>query len=181
MNKKIKKLSFIAVLSACLCVVSPWSIHIGQIPITLATFAIYIIGSVTRKLDGLIVTLIYIFIGIIGIPVFSSFQAGIGSILGITGGYIIGFLPCIWIINLFTCINKQKFFWYPFSMLLGTIVCYIIGSIWYMIQTENTLQNTFLVCIAPFIIFDAIKIIVASIIGYIMNVRITLFYSIYAE
>ena len=55
MNKTIQKISFIAILAAFLCVLSPWSIPIGDIPVTLATFALYLIGGLTKKFDGLLV------------------------------------------------------------------------------------------------------------------------------
>ena len=180
MNKTIQKISFIAILAAFLCVLSPWSIPIGDIPVTLATFALYLIGGLTKKFDGLLVVLVYIFIGIIGIPVFSSFRGGIGVVLGATGGYIIGYLPAVIIISFLTCINKKQFFWYPLSMVLGTIICYFVGTIWYMFQTENSLAYALTVCVVPFIIFDIIKIIVASIVAYIINVKTTLFSSIYS-
>ena len=180
MNKTIQKISFIAILAAFLCVLSPWSIPIGDIPVTLATFALYLIGGLTKKFDGLLVVLVYIFIGIIGIPVFSSFRGGIGVVLGATGGYIIGYLPAVIIISFLTCINKKQFFLYPLSMVLGTIICYFVGTIWYMFQTENSLAYALTVCVVPFIIFDIIKIIVASIVAYIINVKTTLFSSIYS-
>ena len=110
MNKTIQKISFISILAAMICVLSPWSIPIGSIPITLATFALYLIGGVTKKFDGLITILIYICIGIIGIPVFSSFRGGVGVILGVTGGYIVGYLPAVLIISFLTSINKKQFF-----------------------------------------------------------------------
>lgn len=50
MNKTIQKISFIAILAAFLCVLSPWSIPIGDIPVTLATFALYLIGGLTKSL-----------------------------------------------------------------------------------------------------------------------------------
>ncbi|MEI3526502.1 MAG: biotin transporter BioY [Bacilli bacterium] len=76
--------------------------------------------------------------------------------------------------------NKKQFFWYPLSMVLGTIICYFVGTIWYMFQTENSLAYALTVCVVPFIIFDIIKIIVASIVAYIINVKTTLFSSIYS-
>ena len=181
MNKTIQKISFISILAAMICVLSPWSIPIGSIPITLATFALYLIGGVTKKFDGLITILIYICIGIIGIPVFSSFRGGVGVILGVTGGYIVGYLPAVLIISFLTSINKKQFFWYPMSMVLGTIICYLVGTIWYMFQTENSFWYALSICVVPFLVFDIIKIIIAIIITYIINTKTTLFNSIYSN
>ena len=169
MTNSIKKITQIAIFAGIMCIVSPVSIPIGIIPITLSTFAIYLIGGLTKKYIGIFSTIIYIFIGIIGIPVFSNYTGGIGSILSVTGGYIIGYIPCVFIISTITSINKEKIILYPISMLIGTLICYIIGSLWFMFQTKNSLQETILITIIPFIIFDFLKIIVASICCYIIN------------
>lgn len=169
MNKKIRRIVYIACLAAILAIISPWSIPIGNIPITLATFGIYLIGALTKKFDGFLVTLIYLIIGIIGIPVFSSFRSGFSVILGPTGGYLIGYLIGVLIISFLTMINKKKIIWYPISMILATIIWYLFGSIWYMIITNSTIYATLMVCVVPFLIFDLIKIIIASIVSYLIN------------
>ena len=114
-------------------------------------------------------TIIYIFIGIIGLPVFSSYTGGLGVVLSITGGYILGYIPCVFIISLLTSINKENVILYPLSMMIGTIICYSIGSLWFMVQTKNTLVETLLITVVPFILFDIIKIILATICCYILN------------
>lgn len=169
MTNSIKKITQVAIFAGIMCIISPITIPIGIIPITLSTFAIYLIGGLTKKYIGISSTIIYIFIGIIGIPVFSNYTGGIGAILSVTGGYIVGYIPCILIVSTITSINKKKIILYPVSMLIGTLVCYITGSLWFMFQTKNTLQETIIITIIPFIIFDLLKIVFASICCYIIN------------
>ena len=83
---KIKRITTISILAALLCVLSPISIPIGAIPISLSTFVIYVIAAILSPLDTVFVILLYIALGAIGIPVFSSYRSGIGTLFGLTGG-----------------------------------------------------------------------------------------------
>ncbi len=168
-NNKMSFFAISALFAGIICVISPFSINIGIIPISFSTFAIYLIGALSKKWMGLLSTFIYIFIGIIGLPVFSNFTGGISVVLSVTGGYIIGYIPCAFIISLITNINKQNIFLYILSMLLGTILCYTVGTIWFMHQTNNNLIESLIITVIPFVVFDIIKIIVATICAYIIN------------
>ena len=89
----IYQIAMIAVMTAVTCVLAPLSIPIGPVPISLTNlviyFSLYILG--TKK--GTISYVIYLLIGLVGIPVFSSFTGGPGKLFGPTGGYLIGFIP----------------------------------------------------------------------------------------
>lgn len=174
MKLDIKKITYISILTCILCILSPISLYIGIVPITLSTFIIYIIGSITNPKDSLLICILYIFIGIIGIPVFSSFTSGIGAILGPTGGYIIGYIPCILLISVITKLNKKNILVYFSSITLGTIICYLIGSLWYMVYSDVKFAYALLICVVPFIIFDSVKIIVASLVSYLLNNKVSI-------
>jgi|GEM_PF-3445833 len=88
---KVKKITLIGLLAACLCILAPVSFPIGVIPISLATFAIYIIASLLVWHNTILVILVYIVIGAVGLPVFSGFRGGFSILLGYTGGYIFGY------------------------------------------------------------------------------------------
>ena len=85
MTIKTRKLVFLSLFAAMLCIVSPFSLPIGVIPISLATFAMYIAASVLGA-SGTISVLVYIFIGAVGVPVFSGGLGGIDRLVGPTGG-----------------------------------------------------------------------------------------------
>lgn len=168
MNLNIKRITYISILTCILCVVSPFSLNIGTIPITLSLFIICIIGIICKPYESLLAVILYIFIGLIGIPVFSSFTSGIGMIIGPTGGFIIGYIPCILIISLITRINKKQISLYFISTFLGTIVCYLIGTLWYMLYANVTFKYSLLICVVPFVLFDIVKIILSSLVGYFL-------------
>lgn len=171
MNKKIKEIAIISLAASMICVLSPISIPIGDIPISLATFIIYLFASILGPKKATISVCIYILVGIIGIPVFSSYRAGINVIVGVTGGYIIGYLPLAFLTGLFSYKFKKQIWMYPVGMIIGTICCYLIGTVWYMVNTKNTLMASLLVCVVPFLLFDVVKIILASLLGFFTNKR----------
>ena len=161
-----KKLTVIALLTAVLCVISPWAIPIGPVPISLATFAVYTISAITSWKKGTFAVLLYILIGAIGLPVFSNAMGGVQKLFGITGGYIWGYVICALIIGMMVDKFETKKWVYPISMILGTLACYLIGISWFMFFTGKSLQAAFVVCIVPFILFDIIKIAAASLFSY---------------
>lgn len=172
---KIRKTATIGILAAIICVIAPFSFPAGAIPISLASFSIYIISCTVNKKLSVAAVAVYILIGAVGLPVFSSFTGGLQCITGYTGGYIIGYIPCAFIIGLLTDRFENNRIIYPLSMVAGTAVCYIFGTLWYMHKAECDFSEAAAVCVIPFIIGDIIKIAVASCIGITLKKRIKKF------
>ena len=91
---KTKDMTLIAVMAALICVAGPLSIAIGPIPLSLASFAVYLAGAVLGAKRGPLAVAIYLLIGLVGVPVFSGFSGGFQKLIGVTGGYLVGYLPC---------------------------------------------------------------------------------------
>ena len=147
-----------------------WITIPGAVPFTLQTCGVFLTVSVLGGKRGTSAVLLYIFMGLLGIPVFSGFQGGIGVILGPTGGYIIGFVFGALIMWLFEIILVQNFYLQGLSMITALIVCYAIGSMWYlMIYSGNSgdisIMTVISLCVIPFIIPDIIKIVLALFLG----------------
>ena len=170
-----KKTALAAILAAILCVLAPISIPLGAIPVSLATFAVYIISCTVSKKYATVAVIIYILLGAAGLPVFSAFSGGFHRIAGVTGGYIIGYIPCAFIISSLTEKLENKKFIYPLSMIIGTAVCYAIGTIWYIYQTKTGVAEAITTCVLPFLFGDAIKIIAASCIGITLKKKLKRF------
>ncbi len=171
----IRKTATVGILAALICVFSPLSIPFGAIPISLSTLTIYIVSSSVNKKYSVTAVAIYILIGAVGLPVFSSFTGGLQCITGYTGGYIIGYIPCAFIIGMLTDRFESNKIIYPISMIAGTSVCYLFGTLWYMHRAVCGLTEALAVCVLPFIIGDIIKITVASSIGITLKQRIKKF------
>ena len=157
------------VFTALMCVLSPLSIPlVGGVPISLATLVVMIMGFFLGRKDGTICVAIYIFIGLIGIPVFSGFKAGVEVLFGITGGYIFGYLPLAYLSGLFNELSinmdtKKKILFQASGMLLGTVVLYAIGTAWFIYYTGYSIEASLAACVLPFIPGDIIKMFVTAI------------------
>ena len=119
---------------------------------------------------GSLSVLIYILLGAVGIPVFAGFSGGFGTLLGSTGGYIIGFLFSALLMWGMEALLGKKTWVLGLSMVLGLIVCYAIGTVWFMaVYTKNSgpigLAAVLSWCVIPFIIPDLIKIALALVLS----------------
>lgn len=161
----IYQIAMIAVMTAVTCVLAPLSLPIGPVPISLTNLVIYFSLYILGLKKGTISYVIYLLIGLVGVPVFSGFTGGAGKLFGPTGGYLIGFIPMALIAGIFI----QKFYkkWYLclIGMILGTVVCYAIGTAWLSVQAHMDLRAALFAGVIPFIAGDLIKMVIAMIIG----------------
>ena len=121
---------------------------------------------------GLVSIIVYILLGIVGVPVFSGFKGGLGVILGLTGGYIIGFIFIALIYMIYeTLFNKKKDVILEYiTFATGLIVCYLFGTIWFVrayTSQGNTVSfmGALTICVLPFIIPDIIKMVLGVVVG----------------
>lgn len=168
---KTKKIVFTALLSALICVLAPLSFQIGPIPISLATLAIYFVASAAELKISIPAVLVYIFLGAVGVPVFAGFQGGFQKLIGVTGGYIIGYLPCVLIIGLLLKLSGKKFM-LPLAMVAGTVVLYLFGTVWFLVLTGKALKYALAVCVVPFLAGDCIKIAAVTALTVIVKPRL---------
>ncbi len=167
-NKRFdtRRLALIAVMAAVICVLSPLAVPLsGGVPVSLATLAVMLAGAVLGPVDGILATLTFLLLGMVGVPVFSSYQAGLGVLFGKTGGFILGYLPLAfcsgWFLPKLT--RGQKAGWKELGpavlgMLLGTVILYAFGTAWFLILTHAPLKLALTACVLPFLPGDAVKI-----------------------
>ena len=156
---------FCALFAAILCVLAPLSIPLGPIPLSLATFVIYMAASVLGWKLGGVTVILYITIGAIGLPVFSGFAGGFQKLAGVTGGYIIGYIPCALATGFVIEKSGERLWSYPLGMAIGTILLYTLGTVWFSVQTGNGIAAALLICVVPFLIGDSLKIVAATIVA----------------
>lgn len=152
----------IALCSAAICVLAPFSVPIGAVPISLATLGVYIASGILGSKKGTIAVIIYILIGIMGVPVFSGFGSGLGKVLGVTGGYLIGYIPCAFISGKIIENSSRDKRTCIIAFIIATFILYAFGTAWFMAQTKNGLIESLTMCVVPFLMGDLLKIIVAS-------------------
>lgn len=167
-SKKNKKntlldIVFIAMFIAIITVCSQISIPMGQIPFTLQTLGVFIAASMLGTKRGLLSVIVYILMGIVGLPVFAGFSGGVGVLFGPTGGYIFGFIFTALIVGIMSDKLGKKFWVLIVSMISGLAVCYLFGTVWFMAVTKTDFLAALMLCVVPYLIADGLKIAVASI------------------
>ena len=159
----IKKMAQCALFSGLLCISAWLAIPVGPISITLQTLVIFLCLGLLGGKYGCISILVYLLLGAVGLPVFSQFQGGFGVLMGPTGGYIWGFLATGLIYWLITGIWKNNRNIQLLAMVMGLILCYTLGTLWYgyLYAQGNTLWLILLQCVVPYVIPDMIKLFLA--------------------
>lgn len=161
MKIKTASLVIIAVFAALIAVFSLISIPSPfGVPLTLQTFIIALAGFTLGYGRAFASVLIYIAVGITGIPVFSGFQGGFASIFGITGGFIIGFIPFV----LLCGVKTRSFCIRIIFAVTGILICHLCGILWVCILGTDVM-TAFLTVSAPYIIKDVISVVLALVIS----------------
>ena len=164
-HSKTYDITMTALMAAVTCILAPLSIPIGPVPISFTNLAIYLSLYLLGWKKGTISYLIYLLMGFVGLPVFSGFSGGFAKLAGPTGGYLIGFLFMIPLTGiLFEKTGKS--FWKQFgAMVLGTLVCYLFGTVWLCLQLNLDFIGGLGVGVIPYLPGDTAKIILAALIG----------------
>ena len=181
-NKKRRSAAYditVVAISAALIAVCSWiSIPVGPVPFTLQTLAVLAVLLTTGGRRGTLAIVIYLALGLVGVPVFSGFKGGPAAFAGPTGGFLIGFAAAalvFWLLEklvfarLMTT-KTRRFVFGIVSSVIFELVMYAIGVIWFMTVYAAQTGPVGLVtvlgwCVLPFIIPDLVKIAAASVIG----------------
>ena len=165
-NSNLYKLVLTGIFAAVVAVCSWISIPLPftQVPINLAILGVLLAGGLLGSKYGALSLIIYILIGAVGVPVFAGFGAGLGTLAGPTGGYIVGYVLCAAVAGLGASssaaskISKHPTLRLAAFMALGVAACYTFGTIWYVLLMKTSLWVGLISCVFPFIPLDAIKI-----------------------
>lgn len=169
----VREMVFTAICAALICVLAPISVPAGAIPVSLGTFAIYFSAALLGGKRGTAAVIVYIMIGMVGLPVFTGMRGGVGVLFGATGGYIIGYIPLALLTGVFSDMKSKLHWTMPFGMVLGTVALYTFGTAWYMIMTGSTLAAALLACVVPFLAFDAVKMVLATLLAVVLRSRLS--------
>ncbi len=155
-------------MGVALTAICSWISIPMTIPFTMQTFAVCLIAALFGLRRGMWTVLCYILLGAAGVPVFSGFTGGVGILLGVTGGYIAGFLFTALIVGLAVRKFGRGLPILIISMILGILVCYAFGTAWFMtIYAAKTgpigLGTALSWCVIPYLLPDAAKIVLASV------------------
>ena len=154
----VKDMAYCAIGAALLSVSSWISIPMPQVSFTMQSFAVFFILGLLGGRRGTISIGIYLFLGFVGLPVFSGFRGGVGVILGVTGGYIWGFLLAGLLFWAVTSLLGKRLHIRLIAMILGMAVCYGCGTAWYLHAYGGSIGPVLATCVVPYLLPDGVKI-----------------------
>lgn len=151
-----------AVFAALTAVCAQITIPIGAVPISLSLLPPLLCAALLSPRYAVLSMLVYLLMGLCGLPVFSGMSGGPGKLFGITGGYILGYVPCVLLASFLMHRSWGNLIKKCAAMALGVLVCYAFGTVWFMVLRGLDLMSTLSVCVFPFLPFDALKIVLAA-------------------
>lgn len=149
--------SAIIALSALVSIRLPF----GPVPVTAQTMTVLLLGAMMGKTRALASVLLYLAQGIAGLPVFAGGMFGAAYLLGPTGGYLIGFVPAVFITGHLAERGWDRNLGTAFlAMLAGNIAIYACGLPWLALFVGA--ERVFALGLAPFIPGDIVKLVLAA-------------------
>ncbi len=148
---------FVALTALCAQLIIP----VGAVPVSLSLLPVLLCGVFLQPRDALLTMAVYLLLGLAGVPVFSGLAGGPAKLLGPTGGYLLGYLPCVGLIALLTRRRPERLLPQALGMVLGVLACYLLGTAWFTVSTGTGWGAALSVCVLPFLPFDAGKIALA--------------------
>lgn len=170
--KKNQELTLTALFIALLIVASQVVIPIGPVSITLQTLVVLVIGYLFDKKIAIRILLLYMIIGLIGVPAFSQMQGGPQSLLTPSFGFIIGFIPAAGLQSFYlekNSVPSQKQL--IMAGLINIGVTYLFGMLYMTYILNNFLAlgmspiQLLMAGMLPFIPLDILKMMIAIVIA----------------
>jgi len=169
----IKGLVYAALFGALTATGAFIVIPLPPVPITAQTFFLNVSAVLLGGQLGALSQFIYVMLGVVGMPVFAGGTAGLGVIFGPTGGYLLGFIIAAFVIGMINRMKKSAgIFWNIFSMLIGMMIIYLLGSLQLSLVAKMSFQKALTIGVLPFIPGDIIKILLAAIISSRLKGRV---------
>ncbi len=162
----IQDLCLIGAVTSILIIMAQISIPLPLgIPMTMQTFAVMLAGILLGPRKGTLTIVIYLFLGSIGLPVFSNFRGGLQCLIGPTGGFLWSFPTMSWLTGLGTKFLPRRKDIFLLLMITGNIINLLCGTVFFSILQKIPFSVAAATCLLPFIPATILKIILAAISG----------------
>ena len=158
----LKNLVFAALFSALIAAGAFVSIPIGPVPIVLQNLFVLLAGVILGPLWGVGAVAVYLFIGLLGFPVFAGGTGGMARLLGPTGGYLLGYIPAVFITGHISHHLKQSFKGDLTALAAGSILVYMAGVPWLKFYTGMAWGKSLALGMLPFLIGDGLKVVAGA-------------------
>lgn len=172
-SAQIRAAVLCGLFAAFTAVFSQISLPIGPVPISCSLIAVYLAGLFLPVKTAALSQLVYLLLGIIGVPVFAGFQSGAARLAGPTGGYLLVYPVIALILSLAMVIYDKKLArkslaaraaYIVSAMLVSLIVCYAAGTAWFTVFSGSSFQKALSLTVVPFIAGDIAKIVLCTVV-----------------
>lgn len=143
----------------------------SPVPLTLQTLFVLLSGAMLGSNLGTLSQLSYIFLGILGFPVFTGAGSGLFYLFGPTGGYLFGFVLAALFVGKFIRYNQNNLFSILGILFLGDLIILSMGTIWLKLILGYPLPKLLLIGFLPFLPGDLFKVFIAGFIYLRLNSR----------
>lgn len=136
----------------------------NPVPFTGQTFGVLLVAGALGFRRGLAASALYLLIGALGLPVFAEGKQGVDIILGVTGGYLVGFVVASAIVGRLAELGwDRNLVGATGAMLIGSAAIYAIGVPWLAVTAfDGDLRVAVEQGLAPFLLWDAVKLAFAA-------------------
>ena len=133
------------------------------VPITLQTFFVNLAGAVVGPALGLAAEVLYVGLGVAGLPIFAGGHSGLARLAGPTGGYLIAFMIVPLVIGRLVRLRANPgFWWVVLCMVCGSVITFVVGATQLALFLGTGPVDAFLKGVLPFLPGDALKIAAAA-------------------
>lgn len=162
----LRGMIYASMLGALTALGAYFIIPMSPVPLTIQTLFVFLSGALLGGPQAAMSQLVYLVLGLIGLPVFAGGKAGLGTLLGPTGGYLFGFVISAFIMGFIVDLKKNaEIFWMIFAMVIGLFVIYALGVLQLSFVANMSIQKAIILGAAPFILGDITKLFAAAIIA----------------
>lgn len=167
----------IALMAALTAVMSQIAVPIEPVPFTFQVLAVILAGYLLGPRYGAMAMLVYLLLGAVGVPVFANFTSGLGSLLGPSGGYLWSYPLAAAVAGLAApaLAGSRR----PVALLSGVgagalalVIIYAVGAFWLTVQANLSPGAAIAAGVAPFVVFDAVKVAFATVLAAAVAPRI---------
>ncbi len=161
-SKQLRMTVYASLFAALIAAGAFISIPIGPVPIVLQNMFVLLAGIILGSRWGTACVAVYLLMGALGFPVFAGGTGGIGRLFGPTGGYLLSYLPAVFVTGIIAENLKKNILSDILAMIAGSLIVYGVGVPWLKYVTGMSWNKAFALGMYPFLIGDTAKIIAAS-------------------
>ena len=168
-SPNLRMIVFACLFTALVIIGGYISVPLGPVPIVLADFFVMLAGLFLGASWGCASVGLYLFLGVLGLPVFAGGKAGLAVLFGPTGGFLVGYLIGVFLIGLIARKGQASFIKDLIALIIGNIVIYGLGVPWLKLVLKVSWEQAAALGVLPLMPAMIIKIIVAMILIRILR------------